>query len=56
MVIGEQLSETLTFTAWFGTIPLSLVTMNDSGATETELFIAVEFVDHSSIFRIVSLN
>ena len=42
--------------AWFRAIPLSSVTVNDSGAIETEPFITVEFVEHSSISRISSLH
>ena len=47
---------TIWLTGWLRTIPLSLITMNDSRAIEMEPFIAIEFVDHSSIFRIVSLH
>ena len=58
VISGGQLLEILTIwlAAWFRAIPQSLVTMNDSRAIETEPLITMEFVNHSSIFRIVSLH
>ena len=53
---ARERTRTFWLTVWFRTIPLSLITMNNIGATETETFVTLEFVDHSSIFWIVSLH